>query len=83
MIVRILNDKEDTDRFYDCRNSCVHKTNRVGGDEDEFSLIFEFTVGDSIEVVLGKGDKIYYMNDSGKTVHADCKARNIIDDSKS
>jgi len=55
----------------------------VGGDEDEFSLIFEFTVGDSIEVVLGKGDKIYYMNDSGKTVHADCKARNIIDDSKS
>ena len=69
MIVRILNRKTETDKFFDCRNSCLCKcqTNKP----EEWSLILEFTGDHSIEQVLGKGDEIYYMNDNGKTVHAD------------
>jgi len=73
MIVRIINQKHDndSDRFYDCRNSCLRK--QKIGDVEEFSLIFEFEPDGSIEVVLRPGDEIYYMNDVGKTVHADCR----------
>lgn len=69
MIVRILNRKADTDKFFDCRNSCLRKgqTNQP----EEVSLIFEFTGDSAVEQVLGKGDEIFYMNDNGKTVHAD------------
>jgi len=69
MIVRILNKKEDTDKFFDCRNSCLCKGQPHK--PEEWSLIFEFTGDHSIELVLGEGDEIYYMNDNGKTVHAD------------
>ncbi|GAG88002.1 unnamed protein product, partial [marine sediment metagenome] len=30
MIVRILNDKEGTDKFIDCRNTCILKWNKDG-----------------------------------------------------
>lgn len=74
MIVRILNDKEGTDRFYDCRNSCLRT--REGEQpplREEKTLIFEFAfaLDASIEVVLRPNDDVYYMNDNGKTVHID------------
>ena len=69
MIVRILNKKTDRDGFYDCRNSYLQKQKM--GDVEEYSLTFEFIDGTTIEVVLSSGDEIYYMNDGGKTVHAD------------
>lgn len=68
MIVRVMNDKENTDKFFDCRNTCVLKNI---GSRDETSLIIEFRSGDNMEVILGSGDEIYYMNDVGKTVHVD------------
>ena len=68
MIVRILNKKQDCDKFYDCRNSCLRK--QVGSEGEEHCLILE-SGSDSIEVVLTSRDEVYYMNDSGKTVHAD------------
>ena len=69
MIVRILNKKTDTDKLFDCRNSCLRKQ-KIEKTE-EYSLIFEFVDEKSIEVILSSGDEIYYMNDNGKTVHAD------------
>jgi len=69
MIVRILNKKMDADKLFDCRNSCLRK--QKIGKVEEYSLIFEFTDEKAIEVVLNPGDEIYYMNDGGKTVHAD------------
>lgn len=68
MIVRIINDREGSDKFYDCRNTCVLRS--VGG-RDETVLIIEFRSDRSIKVVLNLGDEIYYMNDIGKTVHVD------------
>lgn len=70
MIVRILNQEEDRDRFYDCRNTCLM---RNANKPEETLLIFEFLPGQNITVVLRAGDKIYYMNDAGKTVHSDCR----------
>lgn len=70
MIVRVLNKKRDRDSLYDCRNSCLRKTDLPKGVK-EYTLIFEFVSEKSIEVVLAPGDEIYYMNDNGKTVHAD------------
>ena len=66
MIVRILNGKQDSDKFLDCRNSCLRKVK-----EGEFSLLFEYEKGKTDEVMLNPGDEIYYMNDSGKTIHID------------
>lgn len=71
MIVRILNDKQVTDKFYDCRNSCIKESEQKS---EEFLLILEFTTGETIEVLLGSGDKVYYMNNDGNTIHADCRA---------
>lgn len=68
MIVRILNNKKSSDKFFDCRNTCV--LDSVGG-RDETALIIEFRLGGNIEVILNSGDEIYYMNDAGKTVHVD------------
>ena len=68
MIVRILNKKTDTDKLFDCRNSCLQK--QVGPEGEEYCLIVE-SGSNSIEIVLASRDEIYYMNDSGKTVHAD------------
>lgn len=68
MIVRILNNKEGSDKFFDCRNTCVQE-NVIG--PNETSLIIEFRSDDNIEVILNPGDEIYYMNDVGKTVHVD------------
>lgn len=70
MIVRILNGKEGRDKFYDCRHSCMLET-ALSKDKKEVSITFEFVSGSSMEVVLNSGDEVYYMNDSGKTVHVD------------
>ncbi len=72
MIIRVLNRKTDTDKFFDCRNSCILKTKHQN--PEELSLILEFVSGGDIELVLGVGDEIYYMNDSGKTIHADYRS---------
>ena len=66
MIVRILNQKADSDKFLDCRNTCLRKT-KDGG----FSLLFEYEKDKTDEIILNSGDEIYYMNDNGKTVHVD------------
>ena len=72
MIVRVLNTKQDTDRFYDCRNSGIRKSNRERKEDgEEFLMDFEFEDRASLTVVLVAGDAIYYMNDTGATVHAD------------
>ena len=83
MIVRILNRKTDRDKFFDCRNSCLRKvkriadvTNKITEDTEELSLILEFKSDSVIEVVLDAGDEIYYMNNNGKTVHADYRLLN-------
>jgi len=70
MIVRILNNQQDTDKFYDCRNSCIRKANQEV-EPGEFWITFEFTPDGTIEVILAPGDEIYYMNDAGNTIHAD------------
>ena len=69
MIVRILNERLDMDRFFDCRDTCIGKMDKEG----EFFIMFEFDSGESIEIALTAGDAIYYMNDSGSTVHSDCR----------
>lgn len=71
MIVRILNKEKDSDKFYDCRNTCVR--GGVGKEGKETHLDIEFTSGQSIEIILAHGDAIYYMNEVGKTIHSDCK----------
>lgn len=65
MIVRILNQKTNSDRFFDCRSSCLNTTS------EKPTLILEFAIEKPIEVMLSSRDEIYYMNNSGKTVHAD------------
>lgn len=68
MYVRILNEKQDRDRHFDCRNAEVCK------DDDGRDLHFlnmEFHKGNDISIVLSKGDVIYYMNDNGKTFQID------------
>ncbi len=70
MIVRVLNKKRDRDSLYDCQNSCLRKTDLPEGVK-EYSLILEFIPEGQIEVILVSGDEVYYMNDSGNTVHAD------------
>ena len=71
MLVRILNSEQDTDRFFDCRNSCIRKSDREDRKDWEFLLDLEFEDRASLTIVLAAGDAIYYMNDSGATVHAD------------
>lgn len=75
MIVRIVNKKRDRDSLFDCRNSCLRKTDLPEGVK-EYSLILEFVPEGNIEVVLTSGDEVYYMNNSGSTVHADYVMRN-------
>lgn len=77
MIVRILNQPADRDSFYDCRNCCLKKLERDGRlSPTEHVLILEFLSDEPIEVILDGGDEIYYMNDSGKTVHANYRMVN-------
>ena len=81
MIVRILNRKTDRDKFFDCRNSCFRKVKRIASVDnkittEEPSLILEFVNEKAIEVVLDSGDEVYYMNNNGKTIHADYRMLN-------
>ncbi len=69
MIVRILNKDENYDKFYDCRNSCLRKVKFAEKTEDV--LLVEVTAGDVSEVILNAGDKVFYMNNSGQTIHID------------
>jgi len=71
MIIRVLNDKQEKDKFYDCRNSCIRKSTPTDREEEEVLLDLEFNTSEPITVVLAPGDAIYYMNNAGATVHAD------------
>lgn len=74
MIVRVLNQQHDKDKFFDCRNSCLQRgVNTSGTPPGETILTLEFTLGPSSILVLEFGDEVYYMNDAGKTVHSDCR----------
>lgn len=72
MIVRIVNKKEDYDKFYDCQTSAVIRDNLENGKLKGFLLILEFGKGQGdITIGLSENDSIYYMNDSGKTIAVD------------
>jgi len=73
MIVRILNDKQSTDKLFDCRNSCIRKPchEHKETEASEFVLDLEFESSEPITVVLASGDAVYYMNDAGNTIHVD------------
>jgi len=77
MIVRIRNKDKDSDRFFDCVRSCViPNTDDQGVRLKDFLLIVDFgKVNQDITFVLDKGDEIYYMNDTGKTIATDMRAK--------
>lgn len=74
MIVRIINEKRKSDKLIDCRNTCVMDS--VGKEKDTVLIIGYMPAGEGIEIVLSPGDEIYYMNDTGKTVHVDRRMYN-------
>jgi len=67
MIVRILNKKENYDKFWDCFSACITTI----ASPDEFGLYIETREAGSITIVLTKGDEIYYMNNEGRTINTD------------
>lgn len=68
MVVRVINAEEDFDGFYDCECANVYSDN-MGG----FFLSCGRSGKKDWTRKLRSGDEIYYMNDSGKTIHSDCR----------
>lgn len=79
MIVRLLNEKRNSDKFFDCVRSDVFEETLDPGNEQpikRFYLVTEFEYGGDCTFELSAGDEIYYMNNAGKTIARDLRFKN-------
>lgn len=71
MIVKIRNESHDNVRLTDCVSACVVPDNDGPGGKECFIIIYDFSNGKDATYPLSPGDKIYFMNDSGRTIDKD------------
>lgn len=53
----------------------MRKPSHEDNEGSEFVLDLEFVSGETMTVTVGLApwDEVYYMNDAGNTIHADCR----------
>ena len=77
MIVRINNGY--IDKFFDCVSASIIpdieplKPGEKGEPPKRFNIIFIWVNGKDSTFTLCEGDKIYYMNNEGKTINSDMR----------
>jgi len=73
MIVRIINNKADSDKFWECFSASIVKTGEAANEPVEYSLYIESQQLGSVTIQLSQGDQVYYMNNEGKTINSDMR----------
>ncbi len=59
-------------RFTDCVSAVVvPEIQEVGELQERFSIVFLFNNGKDVTFPLSQGDKIWYLNDNGRTIDRD------------